>query len=59
MLVFGRCTFKIQSKVSRMINDHQEELQKDTRVTWMVEFYANWSADCQSFAPVFANLSLK
>ncbi|XP_075902770.1 thioredoxin-related transmembrane protein 2-B-like [Nelusetta ayraudi] len=36
-----------------------EELQKDNRVTWIVEFYANWSSDCQSFAPVFANLSLK
>ncbi|XP_053179188.1 thioredoxin-related transmembrane protein 2-A [Scomber japonicus] len=36
-----------------------EELQKDSRVTWIVEFYANWSSDCQSFAPVFADLSLK
>uniref|UniRef100_A0A3B5KZ36 Thioredoxin-related transmembrane protein 2a n=1 Tax=Xiphophorus couchianus TaxID=32473 RepID=A0A3B5KZ36_9TELE len=36
-----------------------EELQKDGRVTWIVEFYANWSSDCQSFAPIFANLSLK
>ncbi|KAM8848605.1 thioredoxin-related transmembrane protein 2-A [Synchiropus picturatus] len=36
-----------------------EELQSDSRVTWIVEFYANWSSDCQSFAPVFADLSLK
>ncbi|XP_061541183.1 thioredoxin-related transmembrane protein 2-A [Phycodurus eques] len=36
-----------------------EELQKDRRVTWIVEFYANWSSDCQSFAPVYADLSLK
>uniref|UniRef100_A0A1A8E2D8 Thioredoxin-related transmembrane protein 2a n=1 Tax=Nothobranchius kadleci TaxID=1051664 RepID=A0A1A8E2D8_NOTKA len=36
-----------------------EELQRDTRITWIVEFYANWSSDCQSFAPVFADLSLK
>uniref|UniRef100_A0A3Q3DBM6 Thioredoxin-related transmembrane protein 2a n=1 Tax=Hippocampus comes TaxID=109280 RepID=A0A3Q3DBM6_HIPCM len=36
-----------------------EELQKDSRVTWIVEFYANWSSDCQSFAPVYADLSLK
>ncbi|XP_042073987.1 thioredoxin-related transmembrane protein 2-like [Haplochromis burtoni] len=36
-----------------------EELQRDSRVTWLVEFYANWSSDCQSFAPIFANLSLK
>lgn len=36
-----------------------EELQRDSRVTWIVEFYANWSSDCQSFAPVFADLSLR
>ncbi|CAL8264396.1 unnamed protein product [Lota lota] len=36
-----------------------EELQRDTRVTWMVEFYANWSPECQSFASMFADLSLK
>lgn len=37
----------------------EEELQKDTRITWIVEFFANWSPECQSFAPVFAELSLK
>ncbi|XP_028824105.1 thioredoxin-related transmembrane protein 2-A isoform X1 [Denticeps clupeoides] len=36
-----------------------EELQKDARVVWIVEFYANWSPECQSFASVFADLSLK
>ncbi|XP_056328703.1 thioredoxin-related transmembrane protein 2-A [Danio aesculapii] len=36
-----------------------EELQRDSRVTWIVEFYANWSPECQSFAPIFADLSLK
>uniref|UniRef100_A0A3Q1H7S7 Thioredoxin-related transmembrane protein 2a n=1 Tax=Acanthochromis polyacanthus TaxID=80966 RepID=A0A3Q1H7S7_9TELE len=36
-----------------------EELQSDSRVTWITEFYANWSSDCQSFAPIFADLSLK
>jgi len=36
-----------------------EELQKDSRITWIVEFYANWSYECQAFAPVFAELSLK
>uniref|UniRef100_A0A8C6TKQ1 Thioredoxin-related transmembrane protein 2a n=1 Tax=Neogobius melanostomus TaxID=47308 RepID=A0A8C6TKQ1_9GOBI len=35
------------------------ELQQDGRIMWIVEFYANWSSDCQSFAPVFADLSLK
>lgn len=36
-----------------------DELQRDTRVTWLVEFYANWSPECQSFASMFADLSLK
>ncbi|XP_074399640.1 thioredoxin-related transmembrane protein 2 isoform X1 [Zonotrichia albicollis] len=36
-----------------------EELEKDKRVTWIVEFFANWSSECQSFAPIFADLSLK
>ncbi|XP_036424706.1 LOW QUALITY PROTEIN: thioredoxin-related transmembrane protein 2-A [Colossoma macropomum] len=36
-----------------------EELERDSRVTWLVEFYANWSPECQCFAPVFADLSLK
>uniref|UniRef100_A0A8B9JYA9 Thioredoxin-related transmembrane protein 2a n=1 Tax=Astyanax mexicanus TaxID=7994 RepID=A0A8B9JYA9_ASTMX len=37
----------------------EEELEKDSRVTWLVEFYANWSPECQCFAPVFADLSLR
>ncbi|XP_071618069.1 thioredoxin-related transmembrane protein 2 isoform X3 [Heliangelus exortis] len=36
-----------------------EELERDKRVTWIVEFFANWSNECQSFAPIFADLSLK
>ncbi|KQL59341.1 thioredoxin-related transmembrane protein 2-like protein [Amazona aestiva] len=36
-----------------------EELDRDKRVTWIVEFFANWSNECQSFAPIFADLSLK
>lgn len=37
----------------------EEELERDTRVTWIVEFFANWSPECQSFASVYADLSLK
>ncbi|KAH1170864.1 hypothetical protein KIL84_006482 [Mauremys mutica] len=37
----------------------QEELERDKRVTWIVEFFANWSNECQSFAPIYADLSLK
>ncbi|KAF7707043.1 thioredoxin-related transmembrane protein 2-A [Silurus meridionalis] len=40
-------------------NTIDEELERDSRVTWLVEFYANWSTECQCFAPVFADLSLK
>ncbi|KAM6939934.1 thioredoxin-related transmembrane protein 2-B [Xenentodon cancila] len=36
-----------------------DELNRDSRVTWIVEFFANWSPDCQSFASVYADLSLK
>ncbi|KAI1888199.1 hypothetical protein AGOR_G00182560 [Albula goreensis] len=36
-----------------------EELERDSRVTWLVEFFANWSPECQSFASVYADLSLK
>ncbi|KAM4703399.1 thioredoxin-related transmembrane protein 2 isoform 2-T2 [Rhinophrynus dorsalis] len=36
-----------------------EEIQLDGRVSWIVEFFANWSAECQSFAPIYAELSLK
>ncbi|XP_062851406.1 thioredoxin-related transmembrane protein 2-B isoform X2 [Trichomycterus rosablanca] len=36
-----------------------EELERDGRVTWIVEFFANWSTECQSFASVYADLSLK
>ncbi|XP_036406785.1 thioredoxin-related transmembrane protein 2-B-like [Megalops cyprinoides] len=37
----------------------EEELERDSRVTWIVEFFANWSPECQSFASVYADLSLK
>lgn len=37
----------------------QDELERDSRVTWIVEYFANWSPECQSFASVYADLSLK
>ncbi|XP_045903912.1 thioredoxin-related transmembrane protein 2-B [Micropterus dolomieu] len=36
-----------------------DELDRDSRVTWIVEYFANWSPECQSFASVYADLSLK
>ncbi|XP_073540455.1 thioredoxin-related transmembrane protein 2 [Phyllobates terribilis] len=37
----------------------EEEMQSDRRVSWIVEYFANWSSECQSFAPIYAELSLK
>ncbi|KAM4031755.1 thioredoxin-related transmembrane protein 2 [Anomaloglossus baeobatrachus] len=37
----------------------EEEMQADRRVSWIVEYFANWSSECQSFAPIYAELSLK
>ena len=37
--------------------DH--ELEREPRVTWIVEFYAAWSPACVDFVPVFAEISTK
>ncbi|XP_077995506.1 thioredoxin-related transmembrane protein 2-A-like [Glandiceps talaboti] len=37
----------------------KEELEKDRKGYWLVEFYAGWSPPCVRFASVFAELSLK
>ncbi|CAM9103265.1 unnamed protein product [Lampetra fluviatilis] len=37
----------------------EEELARDTRTVWLVEFFANWVPECQTFAPIFADLSLR
>ena len=39
--------------------DLDEELNRDRRVTWLVEFYAAWQPSCVSFANTFAELSGK
>jgi len=36
-----------------------DEIERDKHITWLVEFYANWSPLCQQVAPVFASLSNK
>nr|XP_021527673.1 thioredoxin-related transmembrane protein 2-like [Aotus nancymaae] len=36
-----------------------KEPERDKKVTWIVEFFANRPNDCQSFAPFYADLSLK
>lgn len=37
----------------------QDELQRDKRKTWLIEFYAGWSPPCVHLQPVFAQLSNK
>lgn len=41
----------------RGANGLQEELQRDTRVTWLVAFYTAWNPACVTFAPIFSELS--
>uniref|UniRef100_A0AAZ3RY80 Thioredoxin domain-containing protein n=1 Tax=Oncorhynchus tshawytscha TaxID=74940 RepID=A0AAZ3RY80_ONCTS len=44
LLCIGSCCTPCSDKTM-----HASEFNHDTRVTWIVEFYANW-AECQSFA---------
>lgn len=37
----------------------EEELKRDTRVTWLITFYTVWNANCVNFAPLFAEMSVK
>lgn len=34
-----------------------EEMQRDKKTTWIVEFYTVWNPACVTFAPVFSKLS--
>lgn len=35
----------------------QDELNRDSRVIWLVAFYTAWNPACVNFAPIFAELS--
>ncbi|KAL8604647.1 hypothetical protein ACOMHN_013427 [Nucella lapillus] len=35
----------------------QDELERDRRITWVIAFYAAWSPQCSTFAPIFAEIS--
>jgi len=37
----------------------KEEISKEKKTTWMVEFYTVWNPSCVNFAPVFGELSAK
>uniref|UniRef100_F1LE08 Thioredoxin-related transmembrane protein 2 n=1 Tax=Ascaris suum TaxID=6253 RepID=F1LE08_ASCSU len=34
-----------------------DEIQRNKRITWLVQFYTTWSPECKHIAPVFAQLS--
>ena len=40
-------------------NSLQEELQRDTRVYWLIAFYTVWNPACVNLAPIFSELSAK
>lgn len=35
----------------------QDELERDKRITWIVTFYAAWSPQSVTFAPIFSEIS--
>ncbi|XP_054714310.1 thioredoxin-related transmembrane protein 2 homolog [Uloborus diversus] len=37
----------------------EEELKRDTRVTWLITFYTVWNSNCVNFAPIFSEMSVK
>lgn len=37
----------------------ENEIGRDKRITWLIEFYAAWSPQCSHFAPSFSELSSK
>ncbi|CAD5117166.1 DgyrCDS5969 [Dimorphilus gyrociliatus] len=41
------------------IENLQNEMDKDNRITWIIEFYSAWSPNCVNFAPIFSELSAK
>jgi len=60
MVMFPEPAFSGPEKVLyfRGPNLH-DEIDRDKRITWLVEFYANWSPLCHQVAPVFAAVSNK
>ena len=37
----------------------EQELERDKRITWLIEFYTPWAPTCVTFSTVFAELSAK
>ena len=58
--IFNRARYLFQGPdyITYFRNDNMEdEIKRDKRITWVVEFYAAWSPACVSFAPIFAKMS--
>lgn len=58
-LILPQPTYSGPDKVIyfRDAKDLDDELMRDTKVTWVITFYAVWNPLCASFAPIFAKLS--
>ncbi|XP_057318024.1 thioredoxin-related transmembrane protein 2 homolog [Microplitis mediator] len=41
----------------RGANGLEEELKRDTRIIWLVAFYTAWNPACNTFAPIYSQLS--
>lgn len=37
----------------------REEIAKDKKTAWIIEFYTAWNPSCVNFAPIFAEISEK
>ena len=55
----GQLIELIHCCVSKLTVCCQDEIQRDKRVTWLIEFYAAWSPQCAQFAPTFSEMSAK
>nr|CAI5845211.1 unnamed protein product [Callosobruchus analis] len=58
-LLFPEPTYAGPDRVTyfRGVQGLDEELVRDTRVTWLIAFYTIWSPPCSTFAPIYAKLS--
>lgn len=58
-LLFPEPTYSGPDKVVyfRGVQGLDDELIRDTKVTWLVAFYTVWNPACVNFAPIFAKLS--
>jgi len=57
-LLFPEPTYKGPENVTYFRgNDMDEELKREKKIVWIVEFYTAWNPSCVNFAPIYADLS--